>query len=464
MIEKPYPSPEVRLDMRPPTLTLDECSEVTGAEKKRLVELNPDTDPDELFFARQWSFDEFAKPNLPIIIGQIENKEAFSKPNGIRVLDMPLRMPDQGWKIPPELEQFTDAIREAVRYEKMINPHFEDFYCYVTIDQKDVAPQVSQRRLGWHTDAFVTNETGVQIDVVPQDKEALGYMTGEEAERTYIATDALPTLFLEGPFDLSQVNPEEHHKVEDTFREIAEHKEPFEHPPYTMLRLDPFTVHSARVNETDQTIPRTFIKIQFSRYKYNRVGDTHNPHFDYNWAMAPRVPNDRGHRNIIFGEQKKLNEQFQAVNPAILFDKNVSLASIDWIDPHIKTIQKKESVTMRPATEGEEVTTTTEGHVISMTVAPKDSVVVTTPRGQTYCLTKKQFAKYYEPKPGANGSYAPQTNPKKVVIVTKDVRLYGPWGGMQYVKAGSALVINSKHDIYGIHPADYAAAYQEVEA
>ena len=440
----------------------DLTPEEIAAHKAILLDLNPECDEDYLTQPRLWSNKEFNKPNLPVVIGEITDHEAFSKPNKIRVLDMPIRMPGQGWKIPSKLAQFESTIMQAAEHEKLVNSNFADCYCYVTIDQKDVEPNVSQRRFGWHTDAFVTDETGVQIDVIPENLAQLGYKEGEAADRTYVAADKFPTAFIEGPFDLSQIPPEEHGRVEDAFAEIAQGKEPFTFPPYTLIRLDPFTVHTAVPNLTNQTQKRTFIKIAFSPYKYNRQGNTHNDLFDYHWYMKPRQPGERGHRNYVVGNNVSLNKDFLAVNPSILFEKDVDLNKVEWVDGQKIKIQKTEKVRARKAEENERILTYSEDELISENIAPKGALVLTNERGQSYCLSPEKFKKFYEQEPDANGFYTPRQNPKTILRVTRNVRLYGPWGGMQYVKAGSGLVIDDKYDLYAIHPNDLREAYEIV--
>lgn len=54
------------------------------------------------------------------------------------------------------------------------------------------------------------------------------------------------------------------------------------------MMLDPYTLHAARPNLTLSPIRRTFVRIIFSTRIYDRIGNAHNPAFDYEWKMVPR--------------------------------------------------------------------------------------------------------------------------------------------------------------------------------
>lgn len=261
-----------------------------------LESLNDDI-PNRKLGAQGWDVDYFSYVNMPIVLGELHNQQTFSQNSGIRVLDMPIRIPGQGWGIPFELWRFYEALRRASFHEYMVNPFYNSCYCYITVDQKPVEPGKSQRRPGWHSDAFLTDEQGTQLDVVPENEYYVRQMKGQLVDRTYVVSDGTPTQFLPGPFPLDNLDPNDCQAVQASFDDMAEGQTPITFPDYTLLCLDPYDVHAAAPNMSNQTLSRTFVKIAFSLHKYNREGNTHNDLFDYNWEMIPREPGKRSHRH-----------------------------------------------------------------------------------------------------------------------------------------------------------------------
>lgn len=230
-----------------------------------------------------WDIEEFNKVNLPEVIGQISNKEAFSKFNNIRVLDMPIYMPGQGWGIPNDITQFLEPIELACKSEERFGNFFKDHYVYITVDQKVVEKGNTGRRAGAHSDAYIESKlTGNQIDLTFENADIIKQEEGE-VSHTYIVTDIFPTEFFDAKFPLEKTDCD---SAMQTFDEIAKQSKVITYPTYTLLRLDPFIVHQAAI--ATETARRTFVKISFSRKQYNREGNTHNDLFDYNWKMAKR--------------------------------------------------------------------------------------------------------------------------------------------------------------------------------
>ena len=59
-----------------------------------------------------------------------------------------------------------------------------------------------------------------------------------------------------------------------------------------LLRLNQFNIHKVSDNVTNGM--RAFLKVSFSKDKYDLVGNSHNHLIDYNWLMKDRST----HRNI----------------------------------------------------------------------------------------------------------------------------------------------------------------------
>ena len=429
--------------------------EIDGeAIKSKAANLNPGYDSQKLNSVMRWDVSQFAHPHLPAIIGELRNKADYSNQRGLRVLDMALRMPDQGWAIPKEFAQFSEAIALAVEHERSINPDFDEHYfVYITIDQKKVLPGKSQRRAGYHSDAYVTNETTVK------DQEE-----APTADNTYVVADKLPTLYQVGPFPLDGIDPEDCEAVLNYFDAASVGKEPVTFPAHTLLKMTPYDIHTPQVNTTSETIERTFIKIQFSKERYNLIGNTVNPNLSYEgWEWIPRNPKMRNHRNSIVGWDRADKEQFTQVYPYSV-DFSQEKPDVSWAEDHFIWAQKVEPVRAEPASVGEMLYTKHGDDLITVNIAQEGDMKITTSRGDQYFLTAEKFKKRYKPEAIEGGLYEPMGTPQKVLITKQPVMLRASWGAMQYAPAGSALTtVDAAGSIYAIHKTNFEASYKVIE-
>lgn len=257
-------------------------------------------------YPRQWDLRYFAEPNLPAVVANLDPSFSRRWLEPIRVLDMPVKLavhdrPAGGYeyRLPDSLAQFAHVIRVAEEAEAALrdtNP----LYVYLTVDQKLVPPCGTQRRPGWHSDGFITDTHGLQVDVIAENAIHFARVTGA-VDHTYIAYDCLGTWFHPGPFiSAGSRAPEIADDVEALIRfgRVASESPRLirTYPVNTLLRLDPYDVHTGQTHLGDKPLPRTFVKVAFSERRYNRTGNTHNPLFDYWWPMVPRDPGRREHR------------------------------------------------------------------------------------------------------------------------------------------------------------------------
>jgi len=136
-------------------------------------------------------------------------------------------------------------------------------YIYLTAKYLYQAPGCSFNRPGWHSDGFMTDDIN------------------------YIWYDKDPTEFNSSRFILSM--NDELSLIEMERQALPENN--ILYPANTILRLDQYNIH--RVGESTPGL-RNFLKISFSRDKYNLIGNSHNYMLRYNWDMKPR----KAKRNI----------------------------------------------------------------------------------------------------------------------------------------------------------------------
>lgn len=421
--------------------------------KARALANNPDIDPRKLNSVMKWDVSEFARPSLPAILGELQDKAAYSQQKGIRVLDMALRLAGQGWAIPEEFAQFSEAIKLAVEHERSINPDFDSKYnVYITIDQKRVLPGKTQRRAGYHSDAYVTSET--TIDNPEEEKTA---------DNTYVIADALPTWYQPGPFPLDGIDPENCDEVLRHFDKLSEGKPPVTFPPHTLIKMTPYDIHTPATNLTDEVITRTFIKIQFSKERYNLIGNTINPNLSYDeWTWVPRDLNIRNHRNSIIGWDRADKDKFTQIYPYSV-DFSQDKPDVPWAKAEFIWAKKSENVHVERAVSGEMLFTKHGEDIITINIAQAGDYKITTSKGDQYFLSEAKFKKRYHPDIQPDGSYKPMGTPQKMLVVTQPISIRAPWDAMQYVPAGSVLTSLSMGDTYAIHRDNFQQSYSKID-
>lgn len=135
---------------------------------------------------------------------------------------------------------------------------YRNHYVYVSAKNLFQSKGCSYNRMGWHCDGFMTNDT------------------------TYIWSDKFPTIFNFSEFRLTQ----DHEKSMIEMQEQADEKNNMMYDNYTLVRINQFNVH--RVADVTENGMRAFVKVSFSKDKYDLIGNAINYDLDYNWEMKPR--------------------------------------------------------------------------------------------------------------------------------------------------------------------------------
>lgn len=134
-----------------------------------------------------------------------------------------------------------------------------DSYVYLTVKRQFVSKNKRINRPGYHSDGFLTDDIN------------------------YIWSDENPTVFNTSEFKLSQ--DDEVSLKEMTDQALIENEIIF--PNNTILRLNQFNIHKVNEDSKFEGL-RTFVKVSFSKDKYDLEGNSHNYELHYNWEMKPR--------------------------------------------------------------------------------------------------------------------------------------------------------------------------------
>lgn len=218
-----------------------------------------------------WDLKKFeTESRIPIIAGQVADKKLFSQRCDLRILDMPVKFPgSHEYRIPNELMQFIPTMQACIDHYTLLNPLSTECFAYVTVDQGPVKCGQTQRNPGCHVDGFQGARIFPKVPI----------------NQSYICCDSAPTVFYPHRFQVSDLDP----AVDDFFAEFdrqAVESKAWHTDPYNLVLMDAYCVHRSQLS-TEPGI-RTFFRLTFERRIFDRLGNTHNPMFDYSWEMVAR--------------------------------------------------------------------------------------------------------------------------------------------------------------------------------
>lgn len=222
-----------------------------------------------------WDLKKFLNPRIPLSLGKLslEEQMLFSQAGMPRTLDMPIKFPGSNFRIPKTFEQFIPVIQRVANYEAAINPDcFDEYYCYMTIDQGTVKPETLQREAPCHVDGFQGARWKPKVRI----------------NHTYVVGDKLPTSYYIQPFDFAHLDEAKHNFFWEMNKIVAETNSKYVWTPEEneINLIDAYTVH--RGTEATVETFRTWMRLSFEVRKFDRLGNAHNPLFQYDWDMVPR--------------------------------------------------------------------------------------------------------------------------------------------------------------------------------
>lgn len=138
---------------------------------------------------------------------------------------------------------------------------FKESYVYLTVNQLYVSNSKGVNRPGIHSDGFMTNDIN------------------------YIWSNEMPTIFYSGEFP--NVPMDDTLSIE-YFEQQKSKCERVVYPTNTILRLDQFNIHETNTIEEFNGL-RCFIKVSFSKDKYDLKGNARNGYITQDWEYRDRV-------------------------------------------------------------------------------------------------------------------------------------------------------------------------------
>jgi hypothetical protein len=226
-----------------------------------------------------WDLDRFLTPRRPVSLGVLDDAETavFAAPEAVRVLDLPIQMPDEATaRLPRALQQFAGVIQRILDVEAAVNPRPREYYAYLTIDQRWVAPGTLHREAPCHVDGF----------------QGARWQPKCRINHSYTVSDLLPTAYYVQPFDLRALDEAKHDFFWEMNAQVADTNEAHRYQPLPreITLMDAYSVHRGVENDRAEPVFRTWLRLSFEerRRVFDRLGNAHNPCFDYAWPMVDR--------------------------------------------------------------------------------------------------------------------------------------------------------------------------------
>lgn len=137
---------------------------------------------------------------------------------------------------------------------------YKDSYIYLTAKHLFQSPNCSFNRPGYHSDGFLTDDIN------------------------FIWSNNNGTIFNKTEFNLTL---DDNISIKEMQSQALKQNEVY-YKEGSILRLDQFNIH--KVKEIETPCLRTFVKVSFSKDKYDLIGNSHNHLLNYKWDMKERKP------------------------------------------------------------------------------------------------------------------------------------------------------------------------------
>lgn len=216
-----------------------------------------------------WHLPRFAEPRTPLILGTVDNPAAFSRGEAVHVSDLPIKFPHTEYSVPNELVHVASALQRCIDFEHAVNPYVDDYYMYVTVHTTTVSAGEAPRGMGVHSDSVQGPRIVPKLPI----------------EHGYLCVDRDPPRFLTHGFDMTG-QTEHRDFLSAAFEKQANFERSFRAQPYEIVFFDAYCVHTALT--ATKAGRRTFFRLIASVRTFDRLGNTHNDLFDYDWKMVPR--------------------------------------------------------------------------------------------------------------------------------------------------------------------------------
>lgn len=186
---------------------------------------------------------------------------------GDRCLDMPIRLAGgTEYRLPSNWLALRSTLEELISIEHAHNSNWIEYNTYLTVDVKNVTRNEQQRHGGLHVDGFQGERIKKKTKVT----------------RNYVGTTNGGTRFYDQPFKV--IDPKKFNVFQGF--DLQVNSEPVIASPNKFYFMDAYMVHESGYAEENGE--RVFVRLTYDLRKFDRLGNTRNPNFNYNWEMKER--------------------------------------------------------------------------------------------------------------------------------------------------------------------------------
>ncbi|HEY9774596.1 MAG TPA: hypothetical protein V6C81_12405 [Planktothrix sp.] len=227
-------------------------------------------------FNQPYDLKNFQVARKPLSLGILPPEERLilaADNSSPRTLDMPIKFPYTDVRVPPELAAEVPIIKRACNAMAAANRAFYDAcYLYYTLERGMVIAGNLQREAPCHVDGF----------------QGARWHPKHVANHTITVSNAVPTAYYVQPFDFDLLDVAKHDFYWEMNYQVQQSDSQFAWLPEDceMTMMDGYTVHRGTATLVD--LFRKFMRLSWETRIFDRLGNAHNPLFDYEWEMVPR--------------------------------------------------------------------------------------------------------------------------------------------------------------------------------
>lgn len=216
----------------------------------------------------------FSISRLPVKVGRLENHRfGTALPS---CLDMLVYVPGGEISIPDVYKcdlAIMDVIKQAVDHEDKLMPSWRDtHYVYITVDQRMITAGRTHRNGGWHFDGM----------------QGIRYLDKLEVCHQYVVSDNNPTEFSNVVVDATNLDEATDNWFIELGKQVPDDAELFVPETYDIMMMTAYQLHRSPVAKPEHEGQRTFIRMDFTKKKFDRVGNTINPALPAPFEFYPR--------------------------------------------------------------------------------------------------------------------------------------------------------------------------------
>lgn len=191
-------------------------------------------------------------------------------------LDMLIKLPAGDVMVPEPYKAdpaITSYLEQAFSFEDVLLPTWrETHYAYLTVDQRPITVGKSHRNAGWHFDGMQGKRYPVKMPVCHQ----------------YVVSNHLPTEFTSKATDATRLDYARDNWFDALGSQIPEGEPVFQPGINEIMLMSAYQIHRSPVAKIGDEGVRTFLRMDITMKKFDRIGNSINPLMDCPFELFDR--------------------------------------------------------------------------------------------------------------------------------------------------------------------------------